>query len=109
MSEADEHVTQENVRRHPCPVCVPAVEQSEDDTDPYPIERNGPALRVALKEEKCRSCDASKNGPPVVVFHEEMAEVANRHRDDCDGFQPVGVVYRRQSVRLPTIVRRTCR
>ena len=55
---------------------VPAIEQSQDNTDPYPVERDGPALRVALEEEECRSRDASENCPPVVVFREEMAEMA---------------------------------
>ena len=34
--------------------------ESKDNTEPYPVERDGPALRVALEEEKCRSRDASE-------------------------------------------------
>jgi len=100
--EADQHVAQENVRCHPSPVGVPAIEQSQDNTDPYPVERDGPALRVALEEEECRSRDASENGPPVVVFREEMAEMANCNRNDCGGLQPVGIVNWRRLVELGT-------
>ena len=83
---------QKNVRCHPGPVGVPAFEQGQDDTEPDPVERDGPGLRVAHKEEKRRSCQASENAPPAVVFHEEIAEMVNRDQDDCGGFQPVGVV-----------------
>ena len=102
--EADKHVAQENVRFHPSPVGVPAIEQSQDNTEPYPVERDGPGLRVALEEEKCRSRDASENGPPVVVFHEEMAKMANCDRDDCGGLQPVGIVNWRRSRRTRDVM-----
>ena len=35
----------------------------------------------------------SRAGPYIlIVFREELAEVANRDRDNRDGYQPVGVV-----------------
>src|SRR5271169_660026 len=102
--EANKHVAQENVRCHPGPIGVPAIEQSQDNTEPYPVERDGPALRVALEEEKCRSRDASENGPPVVVFHEEMAEMANCDRDDCGGLQPIGIVNWKRSRRTRDVM-----
>ena len=89
---ADECEAQKNVRRHPGPVGVPAVEQGQDDTEPDPAERDGPGLRVAYQEEERRSRQASENAPPAVVFHEEMAEMVNRDQNDRGGFQPVGVV-----------------
>ena len=52
--------------------------QGQDDTEPNPAERDGPALGVAHKEEEHRSRRASENAPPAVVFHEKMAEMANR-------------------------------
>ncbi len=71
---ADEREAQKNVRRHPGPAGVPAFEQGQQDTEPDPVEQDGPGLRVAQKEEKRRSRQASENASPAVVFHEEVAE-----------------------------------
>src|SRR6185436_4429731 len=70
------------------------MDQSQNDADPYPVKRDGPVLRVAHKKEKRRSCKASENAPPLLVVHEEKAEMTSRHADDCDGLQPVGVINR---------------
>src|SRR5262245_37376055 len=86
--------SQKNVRCYPGPVGVRAFEQSQNDADPYPVKRDSSVLRVAHKEEKRRSCKASKNVPPLLVFHEEKAEMTSRHADDCDGLQPIGIVNR---------------
>src|SRR5271154_5213739 len=59
---------------------------------PDPAKRDGPGLRVAHKEEKRRSSQASDNAPPLFVVHEEIAYMVNRDEDDCGGFQPVGVI-----------------
>ena len=69
-----------------------------------PVERDGPGLCVTHKEEERRSRWASKNAPPLIVFHEEMAEVVNRDQDDCGGFQPVGVVDGVKCARIPDAV-----
>jgi hypothetical protein len=83
---------QENVRRHPGPTGVPAVEQGQDDAEPDPVERDPAGLRVADEEEERRSRQASENAPPAVVPDEEMAEVVDRDQDDRGGLQPVGIV-----------------
>src|SRR6202035_842435 len=67
-------------------------EQGQEDTEPDPVQRDGPGLRIAQKKEERWSRDASENAPPAVIFDEEIAEMADRDRDDCHGFQPVGVV-----------------
>src|SRR5207253_7734851 len=90
--KADECEAQENVRGHPGPAGVPAVEQGQDDTEPDPVEWDPPGLRVAYEEEERRSRQASENAPPAVVPDEEMAEVVDRDQDDRGGLQPVGVV-----------------
>ena len=82
-----------DVRCHPSPAGVPALEQCQDETEPDPVKWDGPGLRVAHEEEECRSRQASENAPPLVVFYEKIADMANRNRNDCDGFQPIGVVY----------------
>ncbi len=89
---ADECEAKKNVRCHPGPAGVPAVEHGQNDTEPDPVERDGPGLRVAQKEEERRSRQASENAPPVGVFNEEIADVVNHDQDDRGGFQPVSVV-----------------
>ena len=90
---ADKCEAEEDVRCHPSPVGVPAVKQCQDETEPDPVKWDGPALCVTRKEEERRSGQASDNAPPLVVFHKKIADMANRSRNDCSAFQPVGVVY----------------
>ena len=65
---ADECEAKKDVRCHPSPAGVPALEQCQDETEPDPVKWDGPALRVAHEEEECRSRQASENTPPLVVF-----------------------------------------
>ena len=63
-------------------------------TTPSQIHWSG-MVRACAKPIKKKSIGAARtaeNAPPKVVFHEEVAEVANRDQDDRGGFQPVGVV-----------------
>ena len=59
-------------------------------------------VRVCAKprRKKNRSRQASENAPPAVVFHEEIAEMADRDREDRRGFQLVGVVNGVRHVRV---------
>ena len=90
--QADDREAKKNVRCHPGPVGVPAVEQGQDDTEPDPVERDDPGLCIAQKEKEKWSCEASESAPPQVIFHEEITEVVNGDQDDRGGFQPVGAV-----------------
>ena len=90
---ADECEAKKDVRCHPSPARVPAVEQCQDETEPDPMKWDGPTLRVAHEEKESRSRQASENAPPSIVFKEKIADMANRNCNDCDGFQPIGVVY----------------
>src|SRR3974390_1757479 len=90
--QANECETQKNVRRHPSPVVVPAVEQGQADTKPDPPDRDSPGSRVAHQKKERRRSHASEYAPPLVVFCEEITEMVNQDQDDCGGLQPVGVV-----------------
>ena len=90
--QADECETQEYVRRHRGPVGIPAVEQCQANTEPDPVERYLPGIRIAQKKEKHRRRETSESAPPLVVCNEEIADVVHGDQDDCYGFQPVGVV-----------------
>ena len=103
--ETDECEAQENVRCHPGPVSIPALEHGQDDAEPDPIERDGPRARVADEEEECWRGKTADDAPPAGVFHEEVSEMADRDEDDRGGLQPVGIVHRgRHAFRARRIV-----
>ena len=103
--ETNDCEAQENVRGHPGPVIIPAVEHSQDEAKPDPIERDGPRARVADEEEECWRGKTADDAPPAGVFHEEVAEMPDRDEEDCGGLQPVGIVHRgRHAFRARRIV-----
>ena len=89
---ADEYEAQKNVRCHPGPASVPAVQQGQKDSEPDPVERDESGPCVTHKEEERRSRQSSENTPPVGIINEKIAEVVNRNQNNCDCFQPVGIV-----------------
>ena len=52
---ADECEAKEDVRWHPSPASVPALEQSQNEAEPDPMRRDGASLTVAYEEEEGRS------------------------------------------------------
>lgn len=90
--QADQRQAEENIRRHPGPVVVPAIQYGQYQSEPDPAERDSLGLRVAQQEEECRGCEATDDAPPLVVLDKEITEMVDRNQYDRNSFQPVGVV-----------------